>query len=86
MFFDDSPLCVLLNVGMWATGFWLGSIHGRNTAFRQVSTESKEREIQQLRRELEELKRIQEQLRNANNNISEEYKKRITPPPIPAKP
>lgn len=58
MFYDDSPLSTLLNVGMWGLSFCLGHKIGRNSAMVEMEGRQKECEIQALKRQVEELTRM----------------------------
>lgn len=58
MFYDDSPLSTLLNVGMWGFSFFCGHKHGEASAFKKIEAHNKECEIANLRRQVEELKRM----------------------------
>lgn len=57
MFYDDSPLSTLLNVGMWGFSFFCGHKHGEATALKKIEDHQRETEIQNLRRQIEELNR-----------------------------
>ena len=58
MFYDDSPLSTLINVGMWGASFWLGDINGRNKAMQEITAQQRDNEIQALRNQIAELKKM----------------------------
>jgi len=57
MFYDDSPLSTLLNVGMWGFSFFCGHQSGKNAALKQISDQQRDAELQQLRQQVAELSR-----------------------------
>jgi hypothetical protein len=57
MFYNDSPLSTLINVGMWGFSFFAGHQHGRHSVIKEIESKRREDEIIALRREVQELKR-----------------------------
>lgn len=57
MFYDDSPLSTLINVGMWGFSFFAGHQSGKQSALKEIESRKREDEILTLRREIQELRR-----------------------------
>lgn len=55
MFYDDSPLSTILNVGMWGFSFYCGHKHGEASAMNKVEAQQRDNEINDLRRQVQEL-------------------------------